>query len=172
MSELWYYRQAASTARYGQLQPVTASDSHKQLDTARYSLAQPGKTRLCKIQPGIAWCSLAHGVEIWGSNLWGDIIHNMYFLYVRMAFALMVQRHEKHMLNYPPIWFIPSIIVFSSFHLVNPFHVAIWTIMIQWSRWCISIFDGLVSSLPPPQEGALEQRLSLSSWGVDSDSRT
>ena len=35
--------------------------------------------------------------------------------------------------------------MFSSFNWVKSFHMAIWTIMIQWSRWYISIFDGLVS---------------------------
>ena len=46
---------------------------------------------------------------------------------------------------------IQFIIVFSSFHLVKSFHVAIWTIMIQWSRWYISIFDGLVFSTEHPR---------------------
>ena len=40
-----------------------------------------------------------------------------------------------------------SIIVFISFLLVRSFHVADWTIMIQWSRWYISIFSIQISKV-------------------------
>ena len=67
-------------------------------------------------------------------------------------------------LTIPSIWLIQSFMVFSSFHLVKSFHVAVWTIMIQWSRWYISIFDGLVlakTTRSEQEEDELSERVEM-----------
>ena len=76
------------------------------------------------------------------------MVHNIpcYHFQTHGLRAEGAKAQETHAWRSSPYdWSNQFMIMFSSFNMVKSFHVALWTIMIQWSRWYISIFDGLVN---------------------------